>query len=153
MIAIATDNVDLEELKRPRAYNVREIVLVAIVLGAVSTVFDFIFFAIFRAGGPGVLQTNWFIGSVLTELVLIFSIRTNRFFLAGRPPAPLLTFLCVLAFITAIALPFIPVTQRLFSFIRPDTGHLALLLGIVIVYFVVNEALKLLYYRRARASN
>ncbi|MSU75390.1 MAG: HAD family hydrolase [Candidatus Magasanikbacteria bacterium] len=154
MIAIAADKVDPSELKRPRAYNVREIVLVALVFGAVSTIFDFIFFAIFKPFGSGALQTNWFIGSVLTELVLIFSVRTNRFFLSGRRPATVLSVLSVAAFIGAISLPFIPFTRRIFNFIRPDASHITLLLSIVALYFVVNEVLKLFYYRRTRlASN
>ncbi len=152
MIAIATDNVNAAELRRPRNYNVKEIVLIAVALGAVSTVFDFIFFAVFRPMGASVLQTNWFIGSVLTELVLIFSIRTNRFFLADRRPAFALSVLAAVAFGAAIILPFIPVTARLFGFVRPSFGHLSLLLIIVAGYFVINEAIKLLYCHRLRGK-
>ncbi len=153
MVAIATDNVDADELRRPRAYNVKEIVLIALAFGVVSTVFDFIFFAVFRPLGAATLQTNWFIGSVLTELVLIFSIRTNRFFLLGKRPGLILALLSVAAFGAAMALPFMPFTRQLFSFIRPDPGQLALLLGIVALYFVMNEALKMLYYRRTKTLN
>ncbi len=152
MIAIATDTVDAEELRRPRSYNVKEIVLLAVVLGTVSTVFDFVFFAIFRSLGSGSLQTNWFIGSVLTELVLIFSVRTSRFFIFGKRPAAVLSLLCVVAFVVAIVLPFIPLTQRAFSFIRPRFSDILLLLAIVGTYFMVNEILKVIYYRYMRPS-
>ncbi|KKU41937.1 MAG: Cation-transporting P-type ATPase [Candidatus Azambacteria bacterium GW2011_GWD2_46_48] len=60
MIAIATDNVDADELKKPREYQVREIVLLATILGLISAVFDFIFFGLFYRISPQVLQTNWF---------------------------------------------------------------------------------------------
>jgi len=68
MIAISTDSVDGIELRSPKSYNVREIVLMSIMFGMISTVFDFIFFALFYRHAPAVLQTNWFIGSALTEL-------------------------------------------------------------------------------------
>jgi Mg2+-importing ATPase len=77
MISIAADSVDEAELARPRGYDVGELTAVAIVLGGISTLFDFAFFGYFvRFDDPRVLQTMWFIGSVLTELVLLFSIRT-----------------------------------------------------------------------------
>ncbi len=148
MIAIATDSVDVSELKRPRSYNVREVVLIALLLGAVSTIFDFIFFATFNKHDPAVLQTNWFIGSVLTELVLIFSIRTRYFFVHGKRPATSLSILAVLATVLTFFLPLWGPTRALFKFAYPDGMHLLIVIGIVLAYFVVNETIKLLYYRR-----
>lgn len=152
MIAIATDTVDTSELRRPRSYNVRGVVVIALLLGAVSTIFDFIFFALFNQHDPAVLQTNWFIGSVLTELVLIFSIRTRFFFMRGKAPAFGLATLSGAAFVLALALPFIPVSQRLFKFIAPSAVHLSLVLVVVLGYFIANEVIKLLYYRYRRSE-
>ncbi|MCK7478918.1 MAG: hypothetical protein M0C28_17285 [Candidatus Moduliflexus flocculans] len=60
--------------------------LIATLLGVVSTVDDFMFFAVFVNQGAAILQTNWFMGSVLTELVFLFSIRTRLpFYKASRP--------------------------------------------------------------------
>ncbi len=146
MIAIATDTADKTELRRPRSYNVREVVFVAMILGVVSTVFDFIFFALFKNGEPAVLQTMWFVGSVLTELVLIFSIRTRLFFARATRPAFGLTALSMVAFGTAIALPFTSFGQKIFTFVRPGAGQLGIVLAVVASYFVVTEAVKLLYY-------
>jgi hypothetical protein len=47
MISIATDTVDAAELTKPKKYEIKEIVLIATLLGVVSTVFDFMFFAVF----------------------------------------------------------------------------------------------------------
>ena len=80
MISISTDNVDKDELVSPKKYEVKDVIIISIILGCVSTIFDFIFFALFYKISPEVLQTNWFIGSVLTELALVFSVRTKSFF-------------------------------------------------------------------------
>ncbi len=150
MIAIATDTVDADELRRPRSYEVKEVVLVALVLGAVSTIFDFIFFALFRNHDPAVLQTNWFIGSVLTELTLIFSIRTRFAFWRGRRPSKSIVILSAMAFGAALALPFIAVTRGLFEFAVPTRAHLITILIVVAGYFVITEIIKNLYYRFTR---
>ncbi|OGH94300.1 MAG: hypothetical protein A2538_01820 [Candidatus Magasanikbacteria bacterium RIFOXYD2_FULL_41_14] len=147
MIAIALDRVDVAELRRPRSYDIKEVALVAVLLGLVSTVFDFIFFGIFRHSGAGVLQTNWFIGSVLTELALIYSVRTHFFFLKAKRPSGVLSILCVVAVFVTLALPLSGFGSELFRFVRPTVSQLVLVFEIVALYFVVTEAVKLLYYR------
>ncbi len=142
MVAISTDQVDEQELRRPKHYNIREIVMLATLLGAVSTIFDFIFFAIFVRKGAATLQTNWFIGSVLTELVLIYSLRTRRFFLHGRAPSLILILLTVGAAITTIGIPFTTFGQELFSFHAPSSMQLTTIFTIVIAYFITTETVK-----------
>lgn len=147
MISIASDSVDEREVERPRGYHLREVVLIAIVLGLVSTSFDFAFFGFFVRKGEGVLQTMWFIGSVLTELALLFSIRTSSAFFKTRIPSVLvlgLTFLC--AFL-AIALPFSRFGKTLFSFVTPEINNLVIVLVLVVLYFTATELVKRFYYR------
>ena len=146
MIAIATDTVDLDELKRPKGYNVRAIVLLATLLGIISTIFDFMFFGLFYRTSPGMLQTNWFIGSILTELVLIFSVRTKFFFLKAKLPSLILTGLAGTAAFIAIILPFTYFGREVFSFVRPQIHHLWLIFALVVGYFVTTESVKLIYY-------
>jgi len=147
MISIATDNVDAAELGRPKKYDIKEIVLIATLLGVVSTVDDFMFFAIFVQQGAGILQTNWFVGSILTELVFLFSIRTRLpFYMATRPSSYVLG-LTALAGAVTILLPYTSLGQSLFHFVPPTAMHLGIILGLVVAFFVVAELVKLLYYR------
>jgi P-type Mg2+ transporter len=147
MIAVATDNVDDDEIKSPTKYDVREIIILASMLGMVSTIFDFIFFAIFVKFGPAVLQTNWFIGSVLTELAFLFSIRSKRFFLRAKGPSNILFYLSITAAITTLVLPLTEFGARIFKFILPTPYHLGMIFGIVVVYLASTESVKLLYYK------
>ncbi len=147
MLAIATDAVDMHDIKKPHRYNVRDIVLISIVLGLVSTLFDFAFFAVFRHAEPSVLQTNWFIGSVLTELALLFAIRTRLPFWKAKAPSLPLVVLSVSAGLVALILPFTQTGKNFFKFHAPAWGHLAIIFLIVGAYFIVSEALKLAYYR------
>lgn len=147
MIAIATDNVDSQELQKPKSYNLKEIAFLATVLGIVSTVFDFIFFAMFYRIGPAVLQTNWFIGSILTELILLFSIRTKFIFFKAKPPSRILYWLSGLAILVTVILPFTGFGQTVFKFTRPQANQLWLIFGLVICYFIITEIVKHFYYR------
>ena len=152
MISISTDSVDKTELKSPKKYEIKEIIIIAIVLGLVSTVFDFIFFGFFYRISPGVLQTNWFIGSILTELVLIFSIRTKSLFIKGSRPSKSLIFLSIMTFILTIGLPFTTFGQKIFKFIPPTMAHLTWIFSLVVIYFIISEIVKLMYYKKRQEA-
>ena len=142
MIAIAMDNVSPREVERPQKYDFRSLYIIFITLGLLSTVFDFIYFALFYRISPQVLQTNWFIASVVTELFLVFSIRSMLpIEKAGWPAWPIVA-LSVPALLVTLALPMIPWTRDFFQFIQPQPAHLALIVGIALVYVVVNEIVK-----------
>lgn len=146
MIAIAGDTVDPQEITRSRSYDIKEIALIATMLGLVSTIFDFIFFALFYRLGPSTLQTNWFIASIITELVFLFSIRTRLTCFKSRRAAWPIFLLTGTAAITTVVLPFTHTGQTLFKFIRPETPILILIGGLTIVYFITTEIVKHFYY-------
>ena len=146
MIAIATDNVDTEELEMPKNYQVHSIVLFATFFGIISSVFDFTLFGIFAQFSEATLQTAWFLLSIATEIVLIFSLRSRKpFFRAKRPPF-LLLYLSLVVFAIAFALPFTPFGDRL-GFIQPNPFFLLLVVALVAAYFFATEALKRFYYQ------
>mgnify|MGYP000324320997 CR=1 FL=1 len=147
MIAIATDNVDEGELSSPKSYDIKSIVLVATLLGLISTTFDFIFFGMFFRISPEVLHTNWFLGSILTELILLFSVRTKLPFFKARRPSGLLLWLTLTVITITVAIPFTSVGQDTFGFVRPTAYYLSLIFIVVLTYFATTEAVKLLYYK------
>ena len=147
MITIATDNVDESELKRPRGYQVGELTTIAVVLGVVSTLFDFAFFGYFMQFEPAVLQTMWFMGSILTELVLLFSIRTALPFWKAKEPSPMVLWLTLSVMVFTVAIPYIPLFREIFGFVTPTAAHLGMALFLVALYFVSTEIAKLLFYK------
>ncbi len=148
MIAIATDNVDIHDLKRPTSYNVKGIVKLALLFGALSTIFDFVFFFLFVRKGPAILRTNLFIESIMTELVLIYSLRSELPFYKAQRPSLTLLLLSLSALAFTLALPFSYFGQRFLSLVRPSSNDLSIIASLVAVYFVANEVMKLIYYRQ-----
>ena len=146
-IAIATDTVDPEELSDPKEYNIRKIIMFGTALGIVSTVFDFITFASFYQVSPEALQTHWFMVSIITEILFLYSIRSNKFFLKAKAPSSTLAFLSLFAIATTIIIPFTDFGHTFFHFISPSAESLGFVLGIVAAYFIATETAKLLYHR------
>jgi Mg2+-importing ATPase len=153
MISISSDTADPGELLNPNKYEVKEITLMAIILGLVSTVDDFLFFGLFYRISPAVLQTNWFIGSILTELTLIFSIRTRKAFYRSTRPSIALIVLSVLACALTLVIPLTRMGENVFHFVRPTNAHLVLILSLVAAYFVVSEIVKNQFYKHFGSDN
>lgn len=152
-IAISADSVDPDETFSPRKYNIKDVVLIATILGVVSTIFDFMFFAFFYKLSPEILQTNWFIGSILTELAFLFSIRTKQPFYKAVAPSRVLFMLSGFAAAVTIIIPYTSLGRELFHFIQPTNAHMILILTLVASYFVCSEIVKIIFYRTVQVKH
>ena len=151
-IAISSDNVDPELAQKAERWNVGEVKRFMIVFGLVSSVFDLLSFAVlmnFFVAGEAEFQTAWFVVSLLTEITVVFSLRSRLPAYRSKPSLPLVALTLVIAGI-AVALPYIGPATRIFSFVPLAPGVMAMLLLIVMGYLLANEITKLWYYRKKR---
>jgi len=146
LIAVASDTVDVEELKKPKLYQLEKLILLIIFLALTSTIFDFIFFGLFHDVQPALLQTLWFIESIFTEILLIFSIRTRGVFLRAKLPSLPLILLSILTMSFTILLPFTNFGKEAFHFVSPPLHSLMIIAFLLISYFLVSEIVKLTYF-------
>lgn len=147
LVAVATDNLDVEELRRPKHQKFSQIFPLILLLGLVSSLFDFIFFGIFYPLGEKSIQTHWFLLSILTEIFIIFSVRTRKFFLLAQPPSKILVFLSFLVIVISFLLPFTFFGQKYFYFISPTPSTILTIFCISIAYFMGNEIVKFFYFK------
>jgi Mg2+-importing ATPase len=82
-VPIPTDDVDPEQIARPRPWSMQEISRFILFIGPCSSVFDyttyFLMLYVFGAwDNPALFQTGWFVESLLTQTLIIHVIRTNR---------------------------------------------------------------------------
>ena len=146
MIAISGDTVDASEVKNPSKLDIKQFGILSSILGVVSTIFDLTLFSIFLKLGENSLQTYWFMGSVLTELVFIFSIRTKGWFFKAKLPSLSLTLISVVAALAAILVPFTSFGSDLMRFVSPTLPNLYTVGVIVVSYFVVSEIVKKVFF-------
>ncbi len=142
MMVIAFDRVSEKEIDRPQRWDFHSLYITFMTLGLVSTVFDFVYFGLFYRISPGVLQTNWFIASVITELLLLVSIRSVLPIEKAGWPAPIVIILSLVAIVITLALPLIPWTAAFFEFTRPSMAHLGLIVALAALYLVTTELVK-----------
>ena len=115
-VAIPTDDVDPEQIARPRPWSIGQITRFILFIGPCSSVFDYVTFFVmlyvFGCWDPAnasLFQTGWFVESLLTQTLIIHIIRTNRIpFLQSRASRTLIWSTAAVMALGA-ALPFSPV--------------------------------------------
>ncbi len=103
--AIPTDEVDPEQVEKPRPWDMKSLTRFIVFIGPCSSIFDyttyFMMLYVFNcwnvstpaaaAHSASLFQTGWFVESLLTQTLIIHIIRTNKIpFLQSRPSWPLM---------------------------------------------------------------
>lgn len=148
-IGIPFDRVDPETITRPVRWNMALIHRFMLVLGPVSSLFDFLTFYVLLTmfgAGEALFQTGWFVESLATQVLIILIIRTRRSPLDSRPH-PLLATLSVGMVLLGAALPLSPLGP-LFGFVPLPPAYFAFLEVAVIAYLFLAEGIKRLFYHR-----
>jgi Mg2+-importing ATPase len=147
-LAIPTDNVDRQQLRRPSHWDIGFIRRFMIFFGPLSSIFDFLTFAIMLwvfHSGPAQFRTGWFVESLATQTLIIFAIRTRRIpFFRSRPSLPVTIAALGVATVGA-ALPATPLAHIL-GFVPLPAAFFAALMGMVVVYIVLVEIGKRVFY-------
>ena len=147
-LSVSSDNVDTEQLKKPGKWNMKLIRNYMFVFGFHSTLFDLITFLTLFYGfkvSESAFQTGWFTESILTELFILFIIRTYKSFFKSRP-GRMLFILSLLGLGLTLALPYTPIANTLG--LVPLQPEVALsLFGIVLLYVLTADALKIVFFR------
>ena len=148
-VPIPMDEVDDELLAQPRHWDIKFIRNFMLVLGSVSSIFDFLTFGlllwVFNAT-EALFQTGWFMESLATQVLVIFVIRTRGSPLRSRPN-PLLAGTSLTVAAVGILLPYTAI-GRWFGFVPLPLTFLAALGAMVVCYLVLAESVKRWFYRR-----
>jgi Mg2+-importing ATPase len=152
-LAIPTDAVDREQLRKPAHWDIGAIRRFMIVFGPISSLFDFATFGlmlwVFNAA-PEEFRAGWFVESLATQTLIVFAIRTRRIpFLRSRASVALTVSVLAVVVIGAV-LPYTPAGLLVGFHPLPADFFLALV-GMVALYLVLVEVAKHFYYRAADA--
>jgi Mg2+-importing ATPase len=134
----------------PEKYKPRSLVLISVVLGSCTALFELLYFALVTMRTPGYIQTSMFLFLTLLQLIVVVSIRHCYSFWTGSGPPPILALAIGLAFVVSVALPYLPFSAHLFGFSPLPLQELAIALGLAIVYVVALDLVKVWYYRKIK---
>ncbi len=146
-MTIANDNVDEVFIQRPHRMDVGFIRRFMLVFGPLSSVFDLITFGLLLGvlhADQASFHTGWFIESVLSASVVVFSIRTRMPFHRSHPSRGMLLATLFVA-IVALVLPYSPLAN-IMGFKPLGVQALGMIGGIIIAYFISAEIVKRWFY-------
>lgn len=154
--AIPTDDVDPEQLEKPRPWNLPQLTRFILFIGPCSSLFDYTtywmmlsVFGCWNTGTPdaaaasaSLFQTGWFVESLLTQTLIIHIIRTNKIpILQSRASWPLMIASFAVVGV-GVALPFTPLGGYL-GFTPPPLFFWPLLALTLFCYVVLTQSVKM----------
>jgi Mg2+-importing ATPase len=147
-IPIPTDNVDHDQIAKPRPWDIGNIARFILFFGPISSIFDyttfFIMLYVFDCWNPeraSLFQTGWFVESLLTQTLIIHIIRTNHIpFIQSRASTPLLM-MTALVMAIGIYLPFSPFASYL-KFTPLPTLYWPFLILTLLGYMLLTQVVK-----------
>jgi len=154
-LTIPTDNVDRQSLLKPRHWDIGFIKKYMLFFGPISSIFDFITFLfllrIFRFG-EGQFQTGWFLESLMTQVLVIFVIRSAKFpFTKSKPSKPIIIS-AVVVILVAFGLILLP-AGRSFGLGSLPWQYFLFLLVLIPAYLFLVDYLKVRFIRKFKVWN
>ncbi len=146
-VPIPLDQVDQEELRKPRVLDMTFIRNFMWVIGPISSAFDFLTFYILLyvlKADAALFQTGWFVESLSTQVLVIFIIRTRGNPFKSRAHPVLVATSLSVALIGAI-LPFTSLGHY-FGFVPPPAQFYFILAAMAVSYLLVVELAKRGFY-------
>jgi Mg2+-importing ATPase len=152
--AIPFDSVDREYLGKPRKWLANDIARFMMVLGPISSIFDYTTFAlmwfVFGANTPAhqaLFQSGWFVEGLLSQTLVVHAIRTQKIpFLQSRPALPMLLMTVGIG-AAGIYLPFSPLAATIGLTPLP-LAYFGWLSATLVCYFLLTQVVKAWYMRR-----
>jgi len=140
------DHVDRDELLRPVHWDIKRIRRFMMILGPVSSIFDFVtFYVLIQMFGANQAKfhSGWFVESLLTQVLIVFAIRTRKLAIRSKPQAMVTVMALGVAAIT-IALPYTPLGG--WFQLEPLPPLFFLFLAVTVVcYFGLVEGVKIAF--------
>lgn len=153
-IGIPYDNVDEEFITFPKKWNTKGIAKFMIVMGITSSIIDVLAFLTFwhllgynSIDKESYFQTAWFITSLITELMIIYNVRTSKDIFNSRPSKILLS-LTLLSSILTIVTPLLLHNVLSFHFEILSIKFYLYLLSLVILYVLIVSIVKRIYIKK-----
>jgi Mg2+-importing ATPase len=148
-LSIPTDNVDPELLRHPRRWRVDFIRQFMVVMGPISSIYDFLTFGVLVWGfhaGEQLFHTGWFVESLATQTLVVFVIRTAGNPFRSRPSTTMLASVAAIVLVGVIW-PYTPLGPLL-HFSPLPAPLLAALVVLTATYLVLVQWVKIWFYRR-----
>ncbi len=153
LLAVSTDKVEYSYLKKPKKLDLKLISRFMFYFGLISSVFDLLmiaFLLLVMQASVETFRTAWFTESVLSEILIVFSLRTSRPFFRSRP-SKWLFWMSVLAAVVTALLVLTPL-GKMFGLVWLG-GRMWLVIAVVLgLYLLLVETAKRRFFKKHHES-
>ena len=154
-LGIPDDNVDSEYLKTPRKWDVKGISRFMLIMGLTSSLIDAVAFLIFlfifkynTIDMASYFQTAWFITCLVTELTIIYNIRTSKIPFVESNASKKLNILIIFSLLLTVIMPIILSPIKSFNFVILPFYFYFILFALVNLYFLLVLLVKKVYIKK-----
>lgn len=150
-LSIPTDNVDESLLLRPKRWRIELIQQFMVIVGPISSIYDFLTFGILLYGfhayhNAALFHTGWFVESLATQTLVVFVIRTAANPFKSRPSWPLVASVLSIVLI-AIILPYTS-AGALMKFTPLPMALMGVIALLAVTYIALVQSVNTWFYRR-----
>ena len=152
-IGIPFDSADKDDLEAPHIWDMSAILRFTLIMGPLSSIFDVVvFWLLVRVFGVGVdeFRTAWFVESAITQILVIFIIRTHLSAWQSKPN-PILIWTSLTALAVSLTVALTPL-GRIFGFVSVSPALLVSLIILSAIYLGCADVLKRFAVRRTQRS-
>lgn len=154
-LGIPDDNVDPEYLKMPHKWDVKGISCFMLIMGLTSSLIDAFAFLIFlfifkynTIDKASYFQTAWFITCLVTELTIIYNIRTSKIPFMESNASKKLNILIIFSLLLTIIMPIILSPIKSFNFVILPFYFYFILFALANLYFLLVLLVKKFYIKK-----
>lgn len=143
LLTVVSDSVDADEVKRPLAASqVKSLTRTSLVLGVFTSFCYLAYFLFVGTAANAPSRTNLFIFFNLTQLLIIFSVRSKGFLWQGAKPSRLLLWTVMGFAAGSVAITYIPYVGDLLGFVPLQFFDLAALIAASVVFIFLLDLAK-----------
>lgn len=154
-IGIPYDNVDDEFLVKSKKWDTKSISRFMQIMGITSSLIDvfsfIIFWFIFKYNSvdkQAYFQTAWFVTCLITELMIIFNVRTSKKPFIESNASFKLNILTLVSLVLTILTPILLCNISTFNFVILPLQFYFYLVILVLLYFIIVSIIKKLYIKK-----
>ncbi|MFZ8848046.1 MAG: cation-translocating P-type ATPase [Minisyncoccia bacterium] len=147
LIAFASDNVKIKEIKKPIKLSSFYLILLLLILGFVAGLINIIGYLIVKNEPIEVIRTFIFFLTTMTGIIVSFLIRTKDWFILSKPSKSFFV-ISVISIILTFILTFISPFKEIFAFAYLNQKLLIVSIGLLIVFIIFTELSKKLFYKK-----
>ena len=150
-MTIPFDNVDKENIEKPKKLDIKSLKRFMLFMGPVSSVFDLIVFAslwfVFIVRDVAHFQTIWFTYSIVSNLIGIHIIRTAKIPFIQSNANKAVYISSILLIIVGILVPFTPLGTAI-GLVPIAIKYIWMIFGVTFLYCILASFAKKIYIKR-----